>query len=111
MEGGLAAPLACMIDSRPVSMSQEQPKMSEYPKLAAGLEINQVSDGYVVYQPSRDRVHYLNQTATVLLELCNGSNSTAAIAELLAAAYELPAPPVGEVETCLAQLRGEGLVS
>lgn len=85
--------------------------MSESPKLAAGLEINQVSDGYVVYQPSRDRVHYLNQTATVVLELCNGNNSTGTIAELLATAYELPAPPVGEVESCLQQLRNEGLIN
>ena len=99
-----------MIDSRPILSSPEEPKMSECPKLADGLEINQVSDGYVVYQPSRDRVHYLNQTATVVLELCNGSNSTATIAELLAAAYELPAAPVGEVEVCLQQLRSEGLV-
>jgi hypothetical protein len=37
------------------------------PVAAPDLEINAVSDGYVVYQPGRDRVHYLNQTAALLL--------------------------------------------
>ena len=50
---------------------------SSNPKMASDLEINEVSDGYIVYQPDRDRVHYLNQTATLVLELCNGHNAEA----------------------------------
>ena len=64
--------------------------MTEYPRHAEGVEINQVADGYVVYHPARDRVHYLNQTATIVLELCNGKNDAAKIASLLQTAYELP---------------------
>ena len=85
--------------------------MTECPKHAKGVEINQVADGYVVYQPSRDRVHYLNQTATIVLELCNGKNDAAQIASLLQAAYELPAIPLEEVNGCLSQLRAEGLIA
>jgi Coenzyme PQQ synthesis protein D (PqqD) len=85
--------------------------MSQALKLAADVEINKVADGYVVYQPDRDRVHYLNHTATIILELCNGSNDAAAIADLLKTAYELPSMPVEEVASCLRQLSDEGLVA
>ena len=85
--------------------------MTEQPKLVGEVEINKVADGYIVYQPSRDRVHYLNHTATIVLELCNGQNSAGEIAALLQDAYDLPAPPAAEVNACLEQLRGEGLVA
>jgi hypothetical protein len=85
--------------------------MAELPKLVSGVEINKVADGYIVYQPSRDRVHYLNHTATIVLELCNGQNSSTEIAGLLQSAYDLPQAPEAEVATCLQQLRSEGLVA
>jgi hypothetical protein len=85
--------------------------MSENPKLASGIEINKVADGYIVYQAMQDRVHYLNHTATIILELCNGRNSRAEIAELLQTGYELPEPPVDEVTACLAQFSVEGLIA
>ena len=85
--------------------------MTELPKLVAGLEINKVADGYIVYQPARDRVHYLNHTATIVLELCNGTNSPSEIASLLQSAYDLLAPPEVEVAACLQQLRSEELVA
>jgi len=85
--------------------------MTDLPKLVAGVEINKVADGYIVYQPARDRVHYLNHTATIVLELCNGQNSPGEIAGLLQSAYDLPVPPAAEVGACLDQLRAEGLVA
>ncbi len=85
--------------------------MNALPKLVSGVEINKVADGYIIYQPSRDRVHYLNHTATIVLELCNGKNSPAEIAGLLQSAYELPEPPEAEVAGCLQQLTSEGLVA
>jgi hypothetical protein len=85
--------------------------MNENPKLASGIEINKVADGYVVYQATQDRVHYLNHTATIILELCNGQNSLTEIAGLLQAAYELPARPLEEVTACLNQLTDEGLIT
>ncbi len=84
---------------------------ADRPKVAPGLEINKVADGYIVYQPSRDRVHYLNHTATIVLELCDGKNSAAEIAGLLRSAYNMPNAPDAEVAACLQQLAGEGLVS
>jgi hypothetical protein len=85
--------------------------MSDQPKVVSGLEINKVADGYIVYQPARDRVHYLNHTATIVLELCDGNNTAAEIAGLLRSAYGLGDTPEAEVSACLQQLAGEGLVS
>jgi hypothetical protein len=84
---------------------------SRHPVRAPDLEINEVADGYIVYQPDRDRVHYLNQTAALVLELCNGRNAEADLPELLRLAWDLPAPPVEEVAECLEALRKEGLIA
>jgi hypothetical protein len=81
------------------------------PTTAANIETNEVPDGYVVYQPAVDRVHYLNHTAAILLELCNGKNQVGEMPELLRLAFGLSAPPVEEVRDCLDQLIREGLVT
>lgn len=85
--------------------------MSEaHPKRAAGLDVHEVEDGLVVYQPDRDRVHYLNQTSAVVFELCTGEHTEDRIVELVQAAWGLPELPRQEVTTCLEQLRAEGVV-
>jgi hypothetical protein len=77
---------------------------------APGIEIREAPDGIVVYDPGRDRLHYLNPTAALLLESCNGSLPAAELPVLLAAAFDRAAPPTGEVETCLATLLDQGLL-
>jgi hypothetical protein len=81
-----------------------------HPKAAENTETNEVADGYIVYQPDRDRVHYLNQTAAILLTLCNGENRVADLPELLRLAFDLAAPPATEVRDCLERLVNEGLI-
>jgi len=81
-----------------------------YPAISPGLEIDAVADGYIVYQPERERVHHLNQTSVFILELCNGRNAEADMPELLKLAYGLAAAPVDEVAQCLNALRTEGLI-
>jgi hypothetical protein len=75
-----------------------------------GIEINAVSDGYIVYQPDRDRVHYLNHTAVLVLELCNGQVAAGDIPGLVKTAYALPEAPTDEVADCLTKLDEEGLI-
>jgi hypothetical protein len=83
---------------------------ASFPRKADALEVNEVVDGYVVYQHDRDRVHYLNRTAVIVLELCTGHNDAAAITSFVQQAFELSEPPEEEIEACLAQLRREQLV-
>jgi coenzyme PQQ synthesis protein D (PqqD) len=75
-----------------------------------GLEINQEEDGFIVYQPETDRVHYFNHTGILILELCDGRRSPAEIADLLKRAYDLPEAPQREVDEVLTRMRDEGLV-
>jgi FkbM family methyltransferase len=81
------------------------------PSTAEGLEVNEVPDGLIVFQPSRNRVHRLNQSAALVFLLCTGENSAARIVGVVQEAYDLAEPPEAEVERCLDDLCGEGLVS
>ena len=79
-------------------------------RVADGVEINRVADGYIVYHPERDRVHYLNHTAVLLLEFCNGQTAARELPALLQTAYSLSEAPTDEVAQCLDKLLDEGLV-
>lgn len=84
--------------------------MESCPQRTNALQIDPVDDGFMVYQPERGRVHYLNHTAVLVLELCNGENSPEQIAELVKTAYGLAAPPDKEISDALAKLRDEALI-
>ena len=77
---------------------------------ARGLEINAVTDGFLVYQSERDRVHFLNATAALVLESCDGTLAVGELPALVAAAFDLCAPPVDDVADCVATLLREGLL-
>jgi PqqD family protein of HPr-rel-A system len=76
-----------------------------------GLDVNEVPDGYVVYQPVQDRVHYLNATAAVIFEYCDGLQSADEIVAQVATAFELPETRQDEIRACLDNLVKEGLVA
>jgi hypothetical protein len=80
------------------------------PRRAAGIELSEVTDGFLVYQPARDRVHYLNATAALVLEICDGSLPARDLPSFLAMAFSLAAPPRDEVAACLTKLLAEGLL-
>ncbi|MEO8487351.1 MAG: PqqD family protein [Betaproteobacteria bacterium] len=75
-----------------------------------GLEIREVPDGYVVYDQSADKLHFLNGTAAFVLESCDGATRADALPALVGAAFALPREPVDEVNACLQRLLAEGLV-
>jgi hypothetical protein len=85
--------------------------MSQRPARTPDTEVDEVADGFVVYDPVKDRVHYLNHTAALVLELCTGENTEEQIVRLLQACYDLPEAPSEEIGECVAQLREEGLIS
>ena len=86
--------------------------MSEtHPEQVEGLEVNVVDDGYVIYQPDNDRVHYLNPTSALILELCDGQRDADAIAAAVAEQFSLATPPIQEVTDGVEQLRTEGVLA
>src|ERR1022692_1695335 len=88
----------------------DHPVRGDRPVRSGTIEINPVDDGYVVYDPDSDRVHYLNHTAAVVLELCTGANSLADIAAGVRAAYGLTDSLEVQVSECVDKLRAERLV-
>jgi hypothetical protein len=84
--------------------------MNVFPKLTNDIEINQVEDGYIIYQADLDRVHYLNKTAVLILEACTGKNEVEAIERIVQEAFGLAEAPKKEVEECLINLSREGLI-
>ena len=84
--------------------------MSDRPSAVDGLDINEVKDGLVVYDPRQDRVHYLNATAAVVFALCDGVHDRPEIADLVATAFGLDEAPRDDVDACLTQLSDEGLL-
>jgi hypothetical protein len=81
------------------------------PKKVDGLDISPAEDGYIVYEPDLDRVHFLNPVAILILELCNGSNTEGKIVDLIGDAFgpqENLAEAIGET---LAKMKAEGLLT
>jgi hypothetical protein len=77
---------------------------------APGLEMNEADEGVIVYQRDRDRVHFLNPTAALLLESCGDGLAESELAALVAAAFDLPEAPVEDVARCVKSLLDEGLL-
>jgi len=80
------------------------------PRRADGIEMREVTDGFVAYDAIRDRLHFLNPTATMLLEVCDGNLRADELPNLLAAAFGLKQPPLEEVAQCVEKLLAEGLL-
>jgi hypothetical protein len=80
------------------------------PKIAPGLEIHETDDGMIVFQESTDRVHHLNPTAAVILQLCDGSRDVAAISAALAEAFGLSESPLDETHAGIEELSREGMI-
>jgi len=83
--------------------------MAGFQNARADLEIIAADEGFVVHDASRDVVHYLNQTAAIVLSLCDGSRSTDAIAELVKSQFDLDEPPRDDVSEIIEKLEAQGL--
>ena len=77
---------------------------------AINLDVHEVPDGYIVYQKERDRVHYLNKTAAIIFELCDGKHEPDDIVARVAKAFELGPSAHDQIRAGLDSLVNEGLV-
>jgi hypothetical protein len=83
--------------------------MAGFPNARPDLEIIAADEGFVVHDANRAVVHYLNQTAAIVLSLCDGKRSTDEIAELVRSQFDLDEPPREDVSEILLKLEVEGL--
>jgi len=84
---------------------------ADQPQRAAGIDMVELAGGYMVRQAEPLRVHQLDNTASAILELCDGQTTVAEIAEGIAGAFSLDAPPLAEVAACVAELRRAGVLA
>jgi len=84
--------------------------MDKNPETIEGLEITESDDGFAVFDPSNEKVHFLNSTGILILELCNGKNSIMEITELISKSFGLSEMPEAEVKTYIENLYREGLL-
>ena len=84
---------------------------ADRPRRAAGIEIAELPEGLMVRQPWLGRAHRLNNTASIVLSLCDGERTVAEIAGALAETFALGAAPVGETAACVADLRRAGVLA
>jgi Coenzyme PQQ synthesis protein D (PqqD) len=84
---------------------------SYQPQQAAGIEVVELADGLMVRQADPPRVHQLNNTASIVLDSCDGQRTVTEIAEVLAEAFGLEAPPLAEAAACVEELRQAGVLA
>jgi hypothetical protein len=84
--------------------------MPDYPRVVDGLTRSEMEDGLSVSHPGSTRVHFLNHTGALILELCTGDHDVAAIVGLIQATFLLREPPEIEVRQLLQQAIDAGLV-
>ncbi|MBX9775210.1 MAG: PqqD family protein [Xanthobacteraceae bacterium] len=84
--------------------------MPEFMTRASGLEIHEVPDGYIVYHSARDNVSYLNKTAAIIFEFCDGNLPADDIVERVSKIFDLGQSSDQEIRACLESLIKEGLV-
>lgn len=85
--------------------------LPRYPKATPGLEWTEMEGGFVAHDPASDRIHHLNVTGALILELCNGAHTVEEIARIVQGCFGLADPPAGEVRRLLQQALDEGLIS
>lgn len=84
--------------------------MAEIMKRAPNLEVHEVPDGYVVYQNTRDNVCYLNKTAAIIFEFCDGKLASDEIVARVAKVFDLGPSAHDEIQACIETLVKEGLI-
>ena len=84
--------------------------MPQYFNQVEGLEVHEVPDGYIVYLGNRDNVCYLNNTAAVVFEFCDGKRDAEDIVSRVAKIYDLGSSADQEIRDCVDMLVKQGLI-
>ncbi|MFN8022123.1 MAG: PqqD family protein [Acidimicrobiales bacterium] len=84
---------------------------AERPCVLERLEVSEVKDGLIVFDPVTDVVHHLNASAAVVFALCDGERDLTGIAAVMAEAYGLDDPPLAEVRACVRSFSEQRLLA
>ncbi|HXV85396.1 MAG TPA: PqqD family protein, partial [Gemmatimonadales bacterium] len=83
------------------------------PRVRADVVFRQLDDQWVVYDPSRDRLHALNLTAALVWTHCTGEHTAQVIAEVVGSSFTPPRPGreiLPDILASLDRFRAEGLL-
>src|SRR5215468_11036108 len=81
------------------------------PRVNADAMVVEIDGEAVVYDDARGQIHYLNHSAALVLDLCDGTATEAEMAAAIAGVYEMPASEVeAQVREAVGSLRGLGLL-
>ena len=81
------------------------------PRTRDDLTVVEIDGEAVVYDEDEDRLHHLNQTATLVFQLFDGSATITQLSGEIAAASNLPAPQVErDIRIMYRQFRKKGLL-
>jgi hypothetical protein len=83
---------------------------SDRPVQASGLQLDERDGGLRIHQQTPPHVHQLNNTASIVLALCDGQRTVAGVADELAASFALATAPLAEVSACVHGLRRAGIL-
>ncbi len=82
------------------------------PTLNPNYSLEQVDQEAILFNAANDSIFYLNNTGNLIVQLCDGKRSVAALVELLKTAYPETATNIAtDVETLLSTLQAEGIVT
>jgi PqqD family protein of HPr-rel-A system len=83
------------------------------PRVRAGVSVVDVDGEAIVYDiASGGQIHYLNHSAALILDLCDGTATTAEMARAIADVYEQPAAEVEkQVRETVANLQAVGVLA
>lgn len=84
--------------------------MDGFLKTIENIETNKVSDGFIISNPKNDMVYFLNHTAAILLELCDGTTSIPQMKQHIQETFNLEDMPGTEIDNSLKELIGYNLI-
>ncbi|MFC1488439.1 PqqD family protein [Thermodesulfobacteriota bacterium] len=93
-----------------VADNHKKEGMMDNPRKRDTLEVDEFSDGYIVFDPENDKVHSLNPTAVFILELCNGNHSIEDIVSVTRDMFKLTESPEEDVQSVLQSFEEQGLL-
>lgn len=77
---------------------------------SGNCRVVEVDDGFVVSDAQGDEVHFLNKTAAIVYEMCDGQTRAAEIARFLEKSFSLGVSALPDVSACLQTLEDKHLI-